>query len=115
MTTLLQSRFETLREEKPWRATGKVARVTAHELEVRGLRLKIGDALAIRGADATRQAEVIALTPDGARVLPYGEVSGIGKGDAVVRESAGLSMNISDALVGRVVVCSSAPAGGRLS
>lgn len=103
MTTLLRPRLEALREEKPWRATGKVARVTNHELEVRGLRLKIGDALAIRGSDAIRQAEVIALTPEGARVLPYGEVSGIGKGDVVTRESAGLSMNVSDALVGRVI------------
>lgn len=103
MTTLLRPRLEALREEKPWRATGKVARVTTHELEVRGLRLKIGDALAIRSADATRQAEVIALTPEGARVLPYGEVSGIGKGDVVTRESAGLSMHISDSLVGRVI------------
>jgi flagellum-specific ATP synthase len=95
--------LDALREETPWKVTGQVARVTTHELEVRGLRLKIGDALAIRGSDATRQAEVIALTPEGARVLPYGEVSGIGKGDLVTRDTAGLSMNISEALIGRVI------------
>jgi flagellum-specific ATP synthase len=77
--------------------------VTTHELEVRGLRLKIGDALAIKGEDEVRQAEVIALTPEGARVLPYGEVSGIGKGDIVTRDTAGLSMSIAESLVGRVI------------
>lgn len=103
MTSLLRTRMAALDDESPWRVTGKVARVTTHELEVRGLRLRIGDSLAIRGYDESRQAEVIALTPDGARVLPYGEVSGIGKGDIVTRDRAGLSMYMSEALVGRVI------------
>ena len=70
---------------------------------MRGLRLKIGDALAIQSSDAVRQAEVIALTPEGARVLPYGDVSGIGKGDVVTRDAVGLSMFMSEELIGRVV------------
>ena len=101
--TLLRSRLEELADASPWRVTGKVARVTTHELEVRGLRLKIGDSLAIRADDAMRQAEVIALTPEGARVLPYGDVAGIGKGDVVTADRAGLSMYMSEALVGRVI------------
>ncbi len=103
MTTLLRSRLDGLQDESPWRVAGRVARVTTHELEVRGLRLKIGDALAIHTDDVTRQAEVIALTPEGARVLPYGEVAGIGKGDVVTAERGGLSMYMSEALIGRVI------------
>lgn len=103
MTAMLRPGLDALREETPWQVTGQVARVSTHELEVRGLRLKIGDALEIKGTDTTRQAEVISLTPDGARVLPYGEVAGIGKGDVVTRDAAGLSMRISEALIGRVV------------
>lgn len=103
MTTALRDRLGALRGESPWRASGKVARVTSHELEVRGLRLKIGDALEIRGGDGIRQAEVIALTPDGARVLPYGDVSGIGKGDLVTADTEGLRVGMSDALIGRVL------------
>jgi flagellum-specific ATP synthase len=103
MTVLLQERLDALRTESPWRTAGKVARVTSHELEVRGLRLKIGDALAIRGREGVRQAEVIALTPDGARVLPYGDVSGIGKGDLVTVDAEGLQIGMSDALIGRVI------------
>jgi flagellum-specific ATP synthase len=103
MTTLLRSRLAALDDESPWRVSGSVARVTTHELEVRGLRLKIGDSLAIRADDAVRQAEVIALTPEGARVLPYGDVSGIGKGDTVTSDRSGLTMYMSESMVGRVI------------
>ena len=44
--TAVQDRFADLEGVDPWRATGRVARVTARELEIRGLRLRIGDALA---------------------------------------------------------------------
>lgn len=103
MTALLRARLDQLEGVSPWRVSGRVARVTTHELEVRGLRLKIGDSLAIRTYDAVRQAEVIALTPEGARVLPYGEVSGIGKGDVATTDRAGLSMQMTESLIGRVV------------
>lgn len=103
MTALLGDRLDALRGESPWRVSGKVARVTSHELEVRGLRLKIGDALEIRGSEGIRQAEVIALAPDGARVLPFGDVSGIGKGDVVTADTDGLQIGMSEALVGRVI------------
>lgn len=103
MTTLLQTRLAELGTVSPWRVSGSVARVTTHELEVRGLRLKIGDSLAIHTGDVVRQAEVIALTPEGARVLPFGEVAGIGKGDIVVAERGGLSMPISESIAGRVI------------
>jgi len=103
VTTLLQSRLDELGAVSPWRVSGRVARVTTHELEVRGLRLKIGDSLLIRTGNEARRAEVIALTPEGATVLPYGEVAGIGKGDVVVAERVGLLMPMSDLLVGRVI------------
>jgi flagellum-specific ATP synthase len=103
VTALLRARLDELDGVSPWRVSGRVARVTTHELEVRGLRLKIGDYLAIHTDEMVRQAEVIALTPEGARVLPYGVVSGIGKGDVVTAERAGLSMYMSESLVGRVI------------
>ncbi len=87
----------------PWRTSGGVARVTPSDLEVRGLRLRIGDALAITGRGATIPAEVIALTPEGARALVYGELHGIGKGDPVTVRGAGWSAAVSDGLVGRVL------------
>jgi len=103
VTSALRSRLDELQSESPWRVTGSVARVTTHEIEVRGLRLKIGDSLAIRSEDTPKQAEVIALTPEGARVLPYGDVSGIGKGDTVTADRVGLAMPMSESLIGRVI------------
>jgi flagellum-specific ATP synthase len=103
MTAQLQERLAELSRVEPWRSTGRVARVTARELEVRGLRLRIGDALAIHGRDGVGHAEVIALRPEGARVLLYGHNEGLGKGDAVTVLRDGLGSRISPDLVGRVV------------
>ena len=47
MNALLQARLDELGDVAPFRPHGQVARVTSSELEVRGLRLRIGDALAI--------------------------------------------------------------------
>ncbi len=101
--TLLADRLGVLADTIPWYATGSVARVTASEVEVRGMRLRIGDTLTIQGRDTTGHAEVIALTPDGARVLLFGDTDGIGKGDPVFVDREALSMPISEALVGRIV------------
>ncbi len=103
MTVQLQERLAELARVEPWRSTGRVARVTARELEVRGLRLRIGDALAIHGRDGIGHAEVIALRPEGARVLLYGHNEGLGKGDPVTILRDGLGSRISPDLVGRVV------------
>ena len=103
MTAQLQERLAELSRLEPWRSTGRVARVTARELEVRGLRLRIGDALAIHGRDGMGHAEVIALRPEGARVLLYGHNEGLGKGDPVTVLRDGLGSRISPDLVGRVV------------
>ncbi len=103
MTALLNTRLTELAGIEPWKTTGRVARVTSSELEVRGLRLRIGDALAIHGRDGIGHAEVIALAPEGARVLLYGQTDGIGKGDTVTVLRDGLGSRISEALVGRVI------------
>jgi flagellum-specific ATP synthase len=94
---------ERLLGRDPWQVAGRVARVTTHELEVRGLRLKIGDALRIGSVAGNRDAEVIALAPDGARVLPYGDVAGVGKDDPVIIDRVGLLMPVAADLVGRVL------------
>jgi flagellum-specific ATP synthase len=103
MTAPLVERLHALRDADPWRPRGSVARVAAGDIEVRGLRLRIGDALAIRGRDGIGHAEVIALGPDGARVLLYGDSGGIGKGDEVMVSRHGLTTPVSERMVGRVI------------
>jgi flagellum-specific ATP synthase len=101
--TQLAERLDRLHGAVPWTATGSVARVTAGEIEVRGIRPRIGDTLTITGRGVVGHAEVIALTPDGARVLLYGETDGIGKGDPVVVDRAAMAVPVSPHLVGRII------------
>jgi flagellum-specific ATP synthase len=89
-----------------------VARVTASDIEVRGMRLRIGDSLLIQGRDAVGRAEVIALTPDGARVLLYGDTAGIGKGDPVVVDRSAMDVPMSPQLVGRIIDALGRPIDG---
>ena len=103
MNTLVDARVSDLTGISPWMPTGRVARVTGREVEVRGLRLRIGDALAIHGRDGIGHAEVIALGPEGATVLLYGNSEGIGKGDEVTILREGLGSRISEDLIGRVI------------
>ncbi len=97
----------------PWHATGSVARITPSDLEVRGIRLRIGDALTLHGKRGPSHAEVIALTPDGARALLYGDPDGVGKGDPVTVDRRGLVAHVSETMVGRVVDGLGRPIDGR--
>jgi flagellum-specific ATP synthase len=103
VTTELHARLTGLARATPWVRRGSVARVTPSDLEVRGLRLRIGDALTVHGDHEAVPAEVIALTPEGARALLYADVEGLGKGDPVTVDRHGLSVTVSDALIGRVL------------
>jgi flagellum-specific ATP synthase len=91
---------------------GSVARVVGHELVVRGLRLKLGDALAVRAHDGVRTAEVVAVDTTGATALVYGETTGLGRGDRVVRLSSIPGGVVGPALLGRVIDALGRPIDG---
>lgn len=89
--------------DRPSIVEGSVARVVGHELEVRGLRLRLGDALEVRGGDGIRLAEVVAVEPDGATALVYGDTVGLGRGDRVRRLQHVPGAIVGPSLVGRVI------------
>ena len=91
---------------------GSVARVVGHELEVRGLRLRLGDAIEIRGVDGPRLAEVVAVEAVGATALVYGDTSGLGRGDRVRRLDSVPGAVVGPALIGRVVDALGVPMDG---
>jgi flagellum-specific ATP synthase len=93
----------SLADVRPYRVSGRVSSVIGAEIEIRGLRLRVGDALTIHSSTGPLPAEVIALGPSGARALLFGPADGIGKGDAVVAAAQGLGTVVSDALLGRVL------------
>src|SRR5690606_41247815 len=49
------------------RTSGRVAGVVGHEVDIRGLRLRVGDAVSIDTAGGRRPGEVIAVAGDAAR------------------------------------------------
>jgi flagellum-specific ATP synthase len=86
-----------------FRVGGSVAGVMGHEVEIRGLRLRLGDVLSLHAEGGDRLAEVVAVGPDSASALVYGETNGIGRGDRVTRRSEGFGAVVSEEFVGRVV------------
>jgi len=87
----------------PCRVTGAVTSVVGAEITVRGLRVRVGDTLAIHAESGQIPAEVVALGPDGARALLFGAADGIGTGDRVALRPGGLPVVLGDGVLGRVL------------
>ncbi len=84
-------------------AEGSLATVTGNELEIKGLRLRLGDTVAIRSPHGERVAEVVELHPGGATALVLGSTTGLGRGDRVVRMRTAPGAVVGPELVGRVL------------
>jgi len=95
------------------RAYGSVARVVGHEVEIRGLAVRVGDVVSVSCPTGDRLGEVVALSAEGARALLLGDIAGIGRGDQVRIRPEGLTVNASDELLVRVLDGTGAPLDGR--
>ena len=91
---------------------GSVSRVVGTEIELRGLRLAVGDAVELRVRGELRLAEVVAVTDDASRALVLGEVTGIARGDRVRPRSGPLTSPVGPALLGRVIDALGRPIDG---
>lgn len=100
---MAESTADRVRRVRPFSVEGSLARVTGHELELRGLRLSVGDTITVATADGDRPGEVVALGSDGARALILGESAGLARGDRVRLRDGGVTAVVSPALVGRVI------------
>ncbi|MCO6503478.1 MAG: FliI/YscN family ATPase [Acidimicrobiales bacterium] len=85
------------------RVSGRVAGVVGNEVDIRGLRLRVGDAVSIDTAGGSRPAEVIAVSADASRAMVLGRTEGIGRGDRVERRHGGWGTIVGESLVGRVI------------
>ncbi|MBW3657878.1 MAG: FliI/YscN family ATPase [Actinobacteria bacterium] len=92
--------------------TGAVSRVAGHEIEIRGLRLRVGDGLVVHARDGDLPAEVVGVAPDGARALLLAETNGLGQGDRVSVRPGGAGIVVGEQLLGRVVDALGQPADG---
>ncbi len=85
------------------RITGSVARVRGVEVEIRGLRVKVGDPIEIQGDGPPRRGEVIAVTPTGGVAALFESAEGIGQGDRVAAAGSRSMVVAGEGLLGRVV------------
>jgi flagellum-specific ATP synthase len=107
------SLVERVRAASTVRVSGAVARVAGHELELRGLRMRVGDAVTVHGADGDRPAEIVGLSEGGARAVVLGETDGLARGDRVSARRQRLSTLVGEDLVGRVIDALGQPLDGR--
>lgn len=82
---------------------GSVGRVAGHEVEVRGLRLHLGDSVDVHSRVGTRLGEIVAVNAGRATALVYGDTDGLGRGDRVRRLHRPPGAVASDQLLGRVI------------
>jgi flagellum-specific ATP synthase len=92
--------------------SGAVARVAGHEVEVRGLRLGVGDALTVHTRAGDRPAEVVGVSERGATALLLSDSAALTRGDRVSRSSRALDALVGPALLGRVVDALGRPMDG---
>jgi flagellum-specific ATP synthase len=112
-TLLVDTSLTSLAAMPRHRAYGSVARVVGNEVEIRGLAVRVGDVVSLSCPSGTRLGEIVALSAEGARALLLGDIAGIGRGDRVRLRPDGLSVVVSDDLLGRVLDGTGAPLDGR--
>lgn len=84
---------------------GRVSQISGMTIEATGLTCSIGDICSIRTEREGRTlvAEVVGITGSNAYLMPYEETDGVGFGCPVVNTGAKLTVQVSDAMVGRTV------------
>jgi flagellum-specific ATP synthase len=90
---------------------GRVAGVAGHEVQVRGLRMAVGDVVGVHTRAGVVGAEVVGIGPDGASAVVLGDTDGIGRGDPVVLGAA-TPLVVGDGLRGRVIDALGRPLDG---
>lgn len=112
---MLEECLEQVRELSPIKSVG-------HVISSRGLVIKshgpvgvmVGERCLIeRGQMQSIDCEVVAVDGEIASLMPYNEQRGVSVGDRVVAQGSLMSIEVSDALIGRVISPSGEPLDGK--
>jgi flagellum-specific ATP synthase len=92
---------------------GEVREVLGMLIEVAGLNAAIGDRLEVRMPDRTLALEVLGFKNGRLLASALGPISGVKRGSRVCAVPGGASVEVGDALLGRVIDAFGAPLDGR--
>lgn len=94
---------------------GKISKIIGMTVEATGLSCSIGDICIIQleRDGETMLSEVVGITENKAYLMPYQDIDGIGYGCPVINTGDKLTINASDALIGRAVDALGKPIDGK--
>jgi flagellum-specific ATP synthase len=102
-----------LADVDPCLVAGRVTHASGIMIEAALPRVTLGTSCEIRAADGRQvAAEVVGFTGGRALLMPFGELSGIGEGCAVVPRASAGQIQVGEALLGRVVDAAMVPVDG---
>ncbi|MEG0616045.1 MAG: FliI/YscN family ATPase [Oscillospiraceae bacterium] len=84
---------------------GKIDKIVGMTVEASGIVGNIGDVCKVSVGDTGKEvlAEIVGFKEQKVLLMPYADTDGIGFGSRVVNTGAKLTINVSDALIGRTV------------
>ena len=105
--------LDAVRAVRPFRLSGRVELVRGLLLEATLPGARIGEVVAIRGARTQVLGEVVGFAGARAQLLPLGSAAGVGEGAEVESRGESLTVDVGQALVGRVLDGLGRPMDGR--
>lgn len=109
----LEAVRRAIADADPLPVTGTVVRAAGLLLEAALPRVPVGTGCEIRAADGTEvMAEVVGFTGGTARLMPLGEIHGVGEGCTVVPRASADRIPVGPALLGRIVDAALRPVDG---
>ena len=104
---------EGLRQLPSGAVRGTVATVTGDQLQVRGLRLRVGDPVTVESGARQVDGEVVALHDHGAQITLLEHPTGLARGDQVRKPWAAENVPVGRGVEGRVLDALGRPLDGR--
>ncbi|HSK95261.1 MAG TPA: FliI/YscN family ATPase [Euzebyales bacterium] len=103
---------ERLRQLPSGAVRGTVAAVTGDQVQVRGLRLRVGDPVTVETSTRQIDGEVVALHDHGAQITLLEHATGLARGDRVRKPWAAENVPVGDGVRGRVLDALGRPLDG---
>ena len=107
--------IKAIKKAEPYRYFGKIDKIIGMMIESSGPKCKIGDICKIYQEDLNKfvLAEAVGFKENKVLLMPYEEPEGIRSGNLVETTHSVLKINVSDALIGRVISAIGEPLDGK--